>query len=122
MAEPSTQMEGSTVAAIVAVAGAIGAMLKPAFDWLIGRRKDRVSSEDLVRDDLMTQLKDQRLEIVQLHAELADARRELRDFIGVHQQVIREWQDRYNAVLTEMAELKAVVHGEEVSQKTRRPA
>lgn len=118
MAEPSTQIEGSAIAAIVAVAGAIGAMLKPTFDWLTGRRKDRVSSEDLVRDDLMTQLKDQRAEIIQLRLELSEARRELREFIVVHQQAIKDWQDRYNALLIEMAELRAVVHGEEVSQKT----
>lgn len=92
--------------------------MKPTFDWLIGRRKDRVSSEELIRDDMMAQLKEQRLEIAQLRLELADARRELREFSDMHQHAVAEWQDRYSKLLLEMSELRSAMDGGKMSQKT----
>lgn len=109
MADTSNIPDNATLAGLIAAAGAIGAAAKPAFDWLTGRRKDRVSAEDLVRDDLMIQLKDQRIEITMLRAELSDARREVRELSSLHQATIKQWQEKYGEMLVEIAMLRATV-------------
>lgn len=105
-AQGGTPGDPTTLAGVAAIATAAGAVLKTLFDARHDRGKARTESEELVRDDLMKELADQRLEIRQLRAELAEARKEIREMSAQHARDIANWQDRYSALLDEVSKLR----------------
>ena len=114
--QPAAWTDPAILTAIGAAFTAAGAGGAKLVDWWntrgdqkITRGDQRIRSEDVIREDLLTQLKDQREEIRQLRTELADARRELRDLTLAHHLAIKEHQDRYGRLLIEFADLKAAV-------------
>lgn len=116
MADPSTWTDPSTLIGGGGALAGIGAVIKTVLDWRKDRqqqalsdRQQRVTSEDLIRDDLIGQLNAQRSEIQQLRQELGDARRELRAFQDLHMAAMADWQQRYGELFTEFASLKAMV-------------
>lgn len=98
--------DNTMLGGIAVLATAAGAILKTLFDARRDRGKARTDSEELVRDDLMKELADQRLEIRQLRAELAEARKEIREMSAQHARDIASWQDRYSALLDEVSKLR----------------
>ena len=105
--------DGAFLTGVAGVCTALGAVAKTLFDARVDRGKARTDSEDLVREDLRAIVQTQGGDLTELRRELADARRELREFQEVHLRSITEWQEKYNLVYRELVELKAYVksHG-----------
>lgn len=115
LAEPSV-----LVPAVGAACTAVGAgTMRLVSAWENRRREDaqvklssaqqQAQAEDLMREDLLQQNRELRDEIKQMRVELAEARRELREFGTMHQTTIADWQKRYGDLLAEVAQLRAVV-------------
>jgi septal ring factor EnvC (AmiA/AmiB activator) len=106
-----------TIAAASATAGtALGAIVKTLIDWRKDRNEDRlkantqrITSEDQIRDDLMSQIRDQRKEITDMRGELAAARIELRESIERHQRDIERYQTQHSEMLGKYEQLYAEV-------------
>lgn len=110
MAEtPNAWTDNATLAGIAGLATAAGAVLKTVFDWRKDKGKERTSSEDLVRDDLLAMLREARTETESLRRELADARRELREHAAESARRLSECEDRAVRFFSELTALKGKV-------------
>lgn len=97
--DPSTWVGASGVAALAASA------IKAAFDWRSSRARDRATSEDLVRDDLLIVNREQRTELVGMRGELAAARAEMRAQHDQDWVTIRACEERAERFLDELRKL-----------------
>lgn len=99
--DPSTWIGAGGVLALA------GSALKAVLDWRSGQRRDHASSEDLVRDDLLSVTKEQRSELAILRAELLSARTEMREQNDQHWVAIRACEERAERFLDELRSLHA---------------
>ncbi len=83
----------------------LGAAIKAVLDARKDRGQQRATSEDLVREDLLTVTKEQRAELVVLRAELAAARVEMRQQNEQHWVAIRASEERADRFLDELRRL-----------------
>ena len=92
---------------------ALGAGGMRLLEWWGKRGSDetsqRVTAEELLREDLLVQNRELRSEVQQLRTELFEARKELREFGQLHYAMIVEHQKRYGDLLEQVAQLRAIV-------------
>lgn len=112
--QPGGWTDPTAIATGSAALGGIGAtIVRYLFDWLRDQGKQRLdtaqqksTAEEIVRDDLLSQLTEQRTEINALRRELAEARTEMREMNRQHQVDLLAWQQRYAQLLLEVTDLK----------------
>lgn len=105
MADTPSWTDPSTWVGAGGALAVLGAAIKAVLDARRDRGQQRVTSEDLVREDLLTVTKEQRAELVMLRAELAAARVEMRQQNDQHWNAIRASEERADRFLDELRKL-----------------
>jgi len=82
-----------------------GSSAKALLDWRKDKGQQRATSEDMVRDDLLATIRDQRVELGQMRTELSAARIEMREQDARSREAVRACEERADKFLEELRKL-----------------